>query len=85
MPVLKDWTHLPVVLDPSHATGNWQYVGAVSKAAIAAGADGLLLEVHNDPMHAMSDGPQSLKPEKFQRLMDDLQRVAAAVNRTVRH
>lgn len=83
VPVLKNWTHLPVMLDPSHATGNWQYVGAVALAAVAAGADGLLLEVHNDPMHAMSDGPQSLRPDKFKKLMGQLGRVAEAVDRRV--
>jgi len=81
IPVLKHWTHLPVMLDPSHATGNWQYVGAVSKAAVAAGADGLLIEVHNDPQHALSDGPQSLRPDKFAVLMSDLARIAEAVDR----
>lgn len=81
IPVLKDWTHLPITVDPSHATGNWQYVGPVSRAAVAAGADGLLVEVHNDPAHAMSDGPQSLKPEKFGALMTELQAIAAAVGR----
>jgi 3-deoxy-7-phosphoheptulonate synthase len=83
IPVLKNWTHLPVMLDPSHATGNWQYVGSVAKAAVAGGADGLLLEVHNDPSHAMSDGPQSLKPENFAELMSSLSRVAAAVDRSL--
>ncbi|MCE5314477.1 MAG: 3-deoxy-7-phosphoheptulonate synthase [Armatimonadota bacterium] len=83
IPVLKNWTHLPVVLDPSHATGHWQYVASVAKAAVAGGADGLLLEVHNDPAHAMSDGPQSLKPEKFADLMRQLSRVAQAVDRLV--
>ncbi|MGC8861548.1 MAG: 3-deoxy-7-phosphoheptulonate synthase [Armatimonadota bacterium] len=81
IPVLKHWTHLPVMLDPSHATGNWQYVGAVSKAAVAAGADGLLIEVHNDPQHAMSDGPQSLRPDKFAILMNELRRIADAVDK----
>ncbi len=81
IPVLKQWTHLPVMVDPSHATGNWQFVGAISKAAVAAGADGLLIEVHNDPAHAMSDGPQSLRPEKFAALMGQLRRVAEAVDR----
>jgi 3-deoxy-7-phosphoheptulonate synthase len=83
IPVLKNWTHLPVMLDPSHATGNWQYVGSVAKAAVAAGADGLLIEVHNDPIHAMSDGPQSLKPDNFETLMAQLRRVAQAVDREV--
>lgn len=83
IPVLKHWTHLPVMLDPSHATGNWQYVGPVSLAAVAAGADGLLIEVHNDPQHAMSDGPQSLRPDKFADLMNRLSKVAEAVGRTL--
>lgn len=83
IPVLKHWTHLPVMVDPSHATGNWQYVGPVAKAAVAAGADGILVEVHNDPSHAMSDGPQSLTPEKFNTLMSQLRRVAEAVDRTI--
>ena len=81
VPVLKNWTHLPIMLDPSHATGNWQYVGAVAKAAVAAGADGLLVEVHNDPAHAMSDGPQSLRPDKFEALMGQLKKIAEAVDR----
>jgi len=83
IPVLKNWTHLPVILDPSHATGNWHYVPSVAKAAVAAGADGLLIEVHNDPMHAMSDGPQSLTPTRFSELMAELGRVAKAVDRLV--
>jgi len=83
IPVLKQWTHLPVMLDPSHATGDWRFVGAVAKAAVAAGADGLLIEVHNDPSRAKSDGPQSLKPEKFALLMQQITRVAEAVDRTL--
>ncbi len=81
IPVLKHWTHLPVILDPSHATGDWRYVGPISKAAVASGADGLIIEVHPDPIHAMSDGPQSLTPEKFAALMDQIRRVASAVDR----
>jgi len=81
IPVLKDWTHLPVMLDPSHATGHWQYVGPVAKAAVAAGADGVMVEVHNDPTHAMSDGPQSLTPERFATLVGQLRKVAEAVDR----
>jgi 3-deoxy-7-phosphoheptulonate synthase len=83
VPVLKNWTHLPVILDPSHATGNWQYVGPVAKAAVAAGADGLLIEIHADPAHALSDGPQSLKPSKFIQLMGQLRLIALAVDRTM--
>ena len=81
IPVLKNWTHLPVMLDPSHATGHWQYVGPVAKAAVAAGADGVMIEVHNDPTHAMSDGPQSLTPDKFATLVGQLRKVAEAVDR----
>ncbi len=81
IPVLKNWTHLPVMVDPSHATGYWQYVGAVARAGVAAGADGLLIEVHNDPAHAMSDGPQSLRPDKFEHLMGQLRQIARAVDR----
>ena len=83
VPVLKAWTHLPVIVDPSHATGDWKYVGAISKAAVAAGSDGLLVEVHNDPQHALSDGPQSLRPESFHDLMGQLRRVAGAIDRTL--
>lgn len=83
IPVLKQWTHLPVVLDPSHATGNWKFVGPIAKAGVAAGADGLMIEVHNDPAHAMSDGPQSLKPQKFADLMSQISRVAAAVDKRI--
>lgn len=83
LPVLKKLTHLPVILDPSHATGDWRYVSPISLAAVAAGADGLMIEVHPDPGHAKSDGPQSLKPDKFAELMARLRRVAEAVDRTV--
>jgi len=81
VPVLKQMTHLPVILDPSHATGKWEYVAAIAKAGVAAGADGIIVEVHPDPTHAMSDGAQSLKPEKFAQLVHDIRRVAAAVDR----
>lgn len=83
IPVLKYWTHLPVIVDPSHATGDWRFVGSVAKAAIAAGADGLMIEVHNDPQRALSDGPQSLRPEKFAELMAQLRRIAEAIGRTI--
>ncbi|HLQ33581.1 MAG TPA: 3-deoxy-7-phosphoheptulonate synthase [Chloroflexota bacterium] len=83
VPVLKHASHLPVLVDPSHATGSWRYVPAVARAGVAAGADGLLIEVHNDPAHAKSDGPQSLKPEKFAALMDEIRRVAEALGRTL--
>jgi 3-deoxy-7-phosphoheptulonate synthase len=81
IPVVKELSHLPIIVDPSHATGNWRWVGAVAKASIAAGADGLMIEVHPDPSHASSDGQQSLKPEKFAELMAELRPIAQAVNR----
>ena len=81
VPVLKELTHLPVVVDPSHAAGAWRFVAPLAKAAIACGADGLMIEVHPDPSQAMSDGAQSLKPEMFNQLMNDLQVFADAVQR----
>jgi 3-deoxy-7-phosphoheptulonate synthase len=81
VPVLKQMTHLPVILDPSHGTGKWEYVSAIAKAGVAAGADGLIVEVHPNPAEAMSDGAQSLKPEKFAQLVRDIRRVAEAVDR----
>lgn len=83
IPVLKGLTHLPVIADPSHGTGKWDLVGAVAKAAVAAGADGLLIEVHPHPSRALSDGAQSLKPATFVRLMTELKAVAEAVGRGV--
>ena len=83
VPALKEMSHLPVIVDPSHATGRWQLVAAVSRAAVAAGADGLLVEVHPDPENAMSDGAQSLKPARFVQLMAEIRRIAEAVDRTV--
>ncbi len=79
--VAKQQSHLPVIVDPSHGTGHWHLVPAMSKAAVAAGADGLLIEVHPRPEEAVSDGPQSLNPEKFNTLMKDLKEVAACVGR----
>jgi len=81
VPVLKELTHLPVMVDPSHATGKWQLVSAVSRAAVAAGADGLIVEVHPNPEQAMSDGAQSLRPSRFLELMNQLKPVAEAVGR----
>jgi 3-deoxy-7-phosphoheptulonate synthase len=81
IPAIKSQSHLPVILDPSHGTGKWGLVPAVSKAAIAAGADGLIIEVHTNPEEALSDGTQSLLPEKFEELMRDLRKVAEAVGR----
>jgi 3-deoxy-7-phosphoheptulonate synthase len=83
VPVLRHLTHLPIFVDPSHATGRWDLVGAMAKAAVAAGADGLLIEVHAHPEVALSDGPQSLKPKKFQALMEELRKVAVSVGRFV--
>ncbi len=81
VPTLKEMSHLPVIVDPSHATGNWKLVAPMAKAAIAAGADGLLIEVHSNPECALCDGEESLKPSRFQMLMDDLKKVAHAVGR----
>ncbi len=83
VPVLKEETHLPVFVDPSHAVGRWELVGALSKASVAVGADGLMIEVHNDPENALCDGVQSLKPDKFSELMAVLKKVAEAVGRTL--
>jgi len=83
VPVLKQETHLPVFIDPSHAVGRWDLVNPISKAAVAVGADGLLIEVHPDPEKALCDGAQSLKPSKFSLLMEELRVVAEAVGRTI--
>lgn len=83
VPLLKEWTHLPVVVDPSHGTGLWSLVTPMALAAVAAGADGLLIEVHPDPRTALSDGPQQLTPASFSALMAALKPVAAAVGRTI--
>ena len=77
VPALKQLSHLPVIVDPSHAAGRYKLVPPLAKAALAAGADGLLIEVHNDPEHALSDGPQSLRPEAFDRLAGELRALAA--------
>jgi 3-deoxy-7-phosphoheptulonate synthase len=83
IPVLKEKTHLPIIADPSHGTGYWQYVTPVALAAIAAGADGLMIEVHYRPEIAQSDGGQSLKPSKFSLLMEKAKPVAQAVGRDI--
>ncbi|MGD8352942.1 MAG: 3-deoxy-7-phosphoheptulonate synthase [Pseudomonadota bacterium] len=83
VPVLRERTHLPVIVDPSHAAGQWQYVKSLCLGAVAAGADGLLVEVHPEPEIAMCDGPQSLKPKKFKDLMVALKKVAEAVGREI--
>lgn len=81
VPVLKQLSSLPVVVDPSHSTGRADLVGPIARAGVAAGADGLLIEVHANPTEALSDGAQSLHPEAFLQLMDEIRRVAAAVGR----
>jgi 3-deoxy-7-phosphoheptulonate synthase len=83
IPVLKEKTHLPVVIDPSHGTGNHHYVAPMCYAAVAAGADGLIVEVHPDPEHASSDGPQSLKPAKFEIMMAKLRLFADVAGKTL--
>ncbi len=83
IPALKARTHLPVVLDPSHSTGHWEYVAAVARAGVAAGADGLIIEVHPRPEEALSDGGQSLKPERFAALVRQAAAIAAAVGRSL--
>lgn len=81
VPAVKALSHLPLILDPSHGTGNWEYVTAVARAGVAAGADGLMVEVHPRPEEARSDGAQSLRPEVFERLVREVYQVAAAVGR----
>lgn len=83
VPVLKEETHLPVFIDPSHAVGRWELVTPLARAAVAVGADGIMIEVHPDPENALCDGAQSLKPSKFARLMDEVRKVAASVGRTL--
>lgn len=83
IPVIKEASHLPIIVDPSHAAGSWKYVSALSKGAIATGADGLIIEVHSDPNTALCDGPQSLRPSKFEQIMRELKPVAYAVGRTM--
>ena len=83
IPVLKQLTHLPVVVDPSHGVGKWDLVAPMSKASIAAGADGLLIEVHVNPEEALSDGEQSLRPDYFKKLMNELKPIAIAVGREI--
>ena len=83
IPVIKRLSHLPVWVDPSHASGKWWMVEPLALASIAAGADGLLIEVHNDPQHALSDGEQSIKPELFDKMVHGIKKIAFAVNRTL--
>ena len=81
IPVVKKLTHLPIVIDPSHAGGKWWLVEPMSKAAIAAGADGLMVEVHNNPEKALCDGPQSLRPEKYENLLKQISQIATVVGK----
>lgn len=81
IPVLQSLTHLPVILDPSHSTGHWEYVTKIAQAGIAAGANGLIVEVHNNPSEALSDGGQSLKPERFAELVTRIRGIAEAVGK----
>ena len=83
IPIIKERTHLPIIIDPSHATGDWKLVEAQALAAIAAGADGLIIEVHEDPAHAWSDGAQSLKPDKYAQLIQKARAIASVVGRTL--
>ncbi len=84
IPILKEKTHLPVIVDPSHATGDYRYVESMAMAAVAAGADGLMIEVHHNPECALSDGSQSLKPEKFENLVKQCRIIADALERGIR-
>jgi 3-deoxy-7-phosphoheptulonate synthase len=81
VPVLKGLTHLPVIVDPSHAAGHWRYVIPLARAAVAVGADGIIIEVHPEPEKAVSDGAQSLKPEKFYRMMEELRAIAGVMGK----
>jgi 3-deoxy-7-phosphoheptulonate synthase len=83
IPVVKKLSHLPIVVDPSHGTGRRDKVAPMARAAVAAGADGLLIEVHPDPDNALCDGAQSLLPEQFEELMGELKLIASAVHRTI--
>jgi 3-deoxy-7-phosphoheptulonate synthase len=83
IPVVKKRSHLPIVVDPSHGTGRREKVIPMARAAVAAGADGLLIEVHNDPEKALSDGPQSLYPEQFDQLMSELRIIAPVLGRSL--
>jgi len=82
--VLKEMTHLPVIVDPSHAAGYWKYVTPLARAAVAVGADGIIVEVHPEPEKAVSDGMQSLKPEKFYQLMEEVTRLDNVMKKEMR-
>lgn len=83
IPVIKKLTHLPIIIDPSHAGGKWWLVEPMAKASIAAGSDGLMIEVHNNPEKALCDGPQSLRPEKYEELLKQANKIAEVVGKKV--
>ena len=83
IPLVKELSHLPVVADPSHGAGRRDMVAPMARAAVAAGADGLIIEVHCDPDHALSDGAQSMFPSQFDRLMAELRIIAPAIGRSI--
>jgi 3-deoxy-7-phosphoheptulonate synthase len=83
IPLVKRLSHLPIIVDPSHGTGSWELVAPMARAAIAAGADGIMVEVHPDPASALSDGFQSLRPDKFRQLLEDVSRLAPIVGRSL--
>jgi 3-deoxy-7-phosphoheptulonate synthase len=83
IPVVRKMSHLPIVADPSHGAGRRDMVAPMARAAVAAGADGLVIEVHNDPDHALSDGAQSMYPSQFDRLMAELRIIAPAIGRSI--
>ncbi len=83
IPVVKEKSHLPIIIDPSHGTGRWSLVASVAKAGIAAGADGIVVEVHENPEEAVSDGAQSLLPKKFDAMMKEIQAIATVVGREI--
>ena len=80
---VKELSHLPIIVDPSHGTGRWSYISPISKAALACGADGIMVEVHVNPENAKSDGEQSLLPENFAQMMKELKPIAEAVGRNL--
>ncbi len=81
VPVIKSLSHLPIIVDPSHATGKWELVASMARASVAAGADGVMIEVHANPEEALCDGEESMKPEKFRALMGELKKIAHAIGR----
>ena len=83
LPEVKKLTHLPIIIDPSHAGGKWWLVEPMAKAAVAAGADGLMIEVHNNPEKALCDGPQSLRPERYEELLKQISKIAEVVGKKV--